>query len=336
MTIQNTINKKYTMRKLILILVALSLFTACENEPLDPDLTEQGGGNDGGVNNGSGNDGGGDDGGGDPNGGSFAMSSYTYNKAVDTGAGISNIDTDFSINASGQISSQNTRFEFFGTIVDGTAPVVRDGNGRIIETSVTDETGLLSTTTISYSGDNIVQINFVDTQFSDENYTYNIEHNGNTATRTEVGSTESVIYTFDNEDKLIERETLNNENSIRIENHSYDSSNNLVSSVMTGDGARTFTYTFDDKTNPINSLFQNFYKYQLFNDNYDDQFEHWLVIWGSPNNMTSATTPEGPSDLVITYDSEDRITTRNGSINSALLDAGSGAITTEEIFTYVN
>jgi hypothetical protein len=306
LTIQNTINKKYTMRKLILILVALSLFTACENEPLDPDLTEQGGGNDGGVNNGSGNDGGGDDGGGDPNGGSFAMSSYTYNKAVDTGAGISNIDTDFSINASGQISSQNTRFEFFGTIVDGTAPVVRDGNGRIIETSVTDETGLLSTTTISYSGDNIVQINFVDTQF------------------------------FDNEDKLIERETLNNENSIRIENHSYDSSNNLVSSVMTGDGARTFTYTFDDKTNPINSLFQNFYKYQLFNDNYDDQFEHWLVIWGSPNNMTSATTPEGPSDLVITYDSEDRITTRNGSINSALLDVGSGAITTEEIFTYVN
>ncbi|WP_339752978.1 hypothetical protein [uncultured Winogradskyella sp.] len=313
------------MKKLVLILLTLSLFTACENEPLDPDFTEQGGGNNGGNN-----------GGGNQNGGTFAMSSYTYNKAIDTGVGVSTIDTDFSINSSGQISSQNTRFEFFGAIIDGTAPVVRDGSGRVIETSVSDGSGLLSTTSIVYNGDNIVQINFVDTQFSEENYTYNIEHNGNISTRTEVGSTESIIYTFDNEDKLIERETLNNGNSIRIENHSYDSNNNLISSVMTGDGARTFTYTFDDTTNPVNSLFQDFYKYQLFNDNYDDQFEHWLVIWGSTNNMVSATTPEGPSDLAITYDSEDRIITRNGSINSALLNAGSGGITTEEIFTYVN
>jgi hypothetical protein len=30
------------MKKIVLILLILSLFTACENEPLDPDLTEQG------------------------------------------------------------------------------------------------------------------------------------------------------------------------------------------------------------------------------------------------------------------------------------------------------
>lgn len=312
------------MKKIILILLTLSLFTACENEPLDSDYTQQD------------QDGGDDDEGGNQNGGLFAMSSYTYNKAIDTGAGFSTIDTDFSINASGQISSQNTRFEFFGTIVDGTAPVIRDSNGRIIETSVSDTSGILSTTSIVYSGNSIVQINFVDTQFSEENYTYNIAHNGNISTRTEVGSTESMIFTFDNENKLIERETLDNGSSIRIENHSYDSNDNLVSSVMTGNGARTFTYTYDNTTNPVNSLFQDFYKYQLFNDNYDDQFEHWLVIWGSPNNMTSATTPEGLSDLDITYDFEGRIITRNGSINSALLNAGSGGISTEEIFTYVN
>ena len=37
------------MKKLILILLTLSLVTACENEALDPDLTEQGGGDGGGL-----------------------------------------------------------------------------------------------------------------------------------------------------------------------------------------------------------------------------------------------------------------------------------------------
>lgn len=318
------------MKKLVLIFLALTLVTSCDNEPLDPAYTN------GGEQNGGGNTGGGNTGGGDPNGGNFALSSYSYDKSVDSGFGVSTIETDFYLNSSGLIGSQSTRVELFGIIVDGTAPVVRDNNGRIIETSASDGTNEISTTTITYNGDNIVQINFVDNQYPEENYTYNLEHNDNIATRTEVGSSVIVTYTFDTNDRLIQRETSSEGTTVRNETLSYDANSNLTSTVMTGDGARTFTYTYDDNTNPLKDIFQDFYKLQLFNDNYDDQIEHWQAFWGSSNNMTSATTPEGSSDLEIVYDTEGRIINRSGSINSALLNAGSGDITIDEVFNYVN
>ena len=312
------------MKKLILLLFTITLITACDNEPIDASFTGQGQNN------------GGNNGGGNQNGGAFALSGFTYDKFIDTGFGISSIETDFNINSSGLISSQETTFEVLGTSIDAAGPVIRDNDGKIIETFVTDGTNTLNTTSINYNGSDIVQIIYQDNQYPDENYTYNFEHNGSSVTRTEVGATESTIFTFNSEGFLITRETLDNGTSIRVETFEYDSNNNLTSTVITGDGARTITYTYDDKTNPLKALFEDIFLYQLFNDNYDDQFEHWNAILGSTNNLLSATTPEGPSDLTVQYDAQDRIISRSGSINSALLNAGSGDITTDEIFNYVN
>ncbi len=315
------------MKHTFLLFLSLVLLTSCENEPLgssivvdnpvtDPDTDP---GTDPDPDTGDNN--------------SFQLSDYTYRKDISDPLGNFFVDVNFEINAQGVITSQITESEIFGTPINGNSPLVRDQNGRIIETYSVVNGVTVNETLFSYNGDDIIQINHNDLESPQGSYIYNFDYNGNVVTRSEEGSTRTVEFTFDSEDRLIKREIFEAGTSVRTEEITYNNGN-LISSVITGQNPMTLTYTYDSNTNPLNSLFAETYKFQLFDDNYDDQFEHWLAILHSSNNVIEVTTPQGTSNLNVVYDSENRITERSGSIFSGLDAIGSENITTLETFSY--
>lgn len=270
---------------------------------------------------------------------SLQLADYDYIKSFSDNTGDeTTFSTDFVINSQNQFTAQNTSITFFGITVNGVGNVVRDQNSRVIEVRSSVDGTIINRTTVSYILDKISQIDFEDLQDAADSFTFTYVHNNNVITRTKEGTNFSTRFTFDaTTSKLVGRETMENGTVIKTETLSYDNSGNLTSAIFTGQDANTFTYTYDNNTNPLRNSLNDLYLYSILNDEYDDQYEHWQAVIFSTNNLTSATTSQGSSNLNVLYDANNRITSRNGTIYTSVPTVSNDVtITIDETFQYIN
>ncbi|MEM6722069.1 MAG: hypothetical protein AAF611_22260 [Bacteroidota bacterium] len=274
----------------------------------------------------------------DPVGGSFQLNDYDYIKTYTSAGEDITFITDFVINANNQFLSQNTMFTLFGITVNGVGNIIRDENSRVTEVRTTVGGTLVNRTTVIYNLDKINDIIYEDLEDPSENFTFTFTHLNNVVTRVKEGTIFSTKFTFDETtSKLITRETMENGTVVKTENSSYDSNGNLISVLITGQDANTYTYQYDSNTNPLRMSLNDLYVYSILNDEYDDQYEHWQAMIYSQNNVTGVITQQGSSILSVQYDASNRITSRNGNIYTSVPTVSSdGAITIDETFQYIN
>jgi hypothetical protein len=270
---------------------------------------------------------------------SLQLADYDYIKSFDSTPGNEiSFTADFVINSQNQFTSQNTSITILGITINGVGNVIRDSNSNIIELRTTVGGTVINRTTVTYLLNKISQIAFEDLQDAVDSFTFTFVHNNNIITRTKEGTNFSTKFTFDNTtSKLAERETMENGAVIKTETISYNASGNLTSAVITGQDADTYTYSYDNNTNPLRNSLNDLYVFSILNDEYDDQYEHWQAVIYSTNNLTIATTSQGSSDLNIQYDASDRIISRNGAIfTSVPIVSDDAVITIDEAFQYIN
>jgi len=216
--------------------------------------------------------------------------------------------------------------------------VIRNPSSNIIELRSSVGGTIINRTTITYSLDKIVQIDYEDLQDAADSYSFTFIHSNEVITRTKEGTIFSTKFTFDTTtSKLIQRETLESGAVVKTETISYDNSGNLTSVVITGEDADTYTYSYDSNTNPLRNSLNDLYLFSILNDEYDDQYEHWQAVIYSNNNLITATTTQGSSNLNVEYDASNRIISRNGTIfTSVPIVSDDAVITIDEAFEYIN
>ncbi|WP_397364848.1 hypothetical protein [Olleya sp. R77988] len=311
------------MKKLFLIVLSLSLFTACENEPLEGEFL--------GVDGGTGTGGTGGTGGGSSSN-DLQLSSYTFD--VDTEIpflGPITINTDFTFNTDNKVSDLDVDTVFFGQTIAATGTIQRDSNGKIISSKNFEGTTQINQTNISYSGDNITEIMFDDFQDDAEDYTYTFTTSGNEITKTEAGNPTTTVYTTDTSGRLIQKESFEAGLSIQLENLTYDANGNCTTVISSGENDNNTTYGFDSFTNPLKDGFSDQYWLTILDDDYDAEAGPAIVQFHSTNNWNSVTADGSTVTFMITYNASDRITTRNGTFSLDGVD-----LVQEETFNYVN
>ncbi|MEZ4802012.1 MAG: hypothetical protein R2797_04505 [Gelidibacter sp.] len=304
------------MRKLLLILLSITLLTACDNESLDRDL----------LNNM-------DDDGGNTSDDPLALNAYSFdvNSTVPI-FGTVIVNTDFSFNSNNKESNSVIASTFFGQTVTENAVINRDNLSRVTG-YVSSSSGITTNeATVSYNGNDVSQIVYDYVGDDEDDYTYNFTYSGNMITRTEVGSTISTVFTLNSLNQLLRKESFDGTTSIKTEVLDYDGLGNCISSIITGEDATSSSFTFDTKDNPLKDAFSDQYLLSFLNDDYSDEVGSSMAQFSSPNNWIGITTPEGTVNFTVQYDAEDRITSRNGTY-----DLGDGVLIQQaETFQFVN
>ena len=316
------------MKKVLVILVSLTLFTACENEPLEGDFAGVDNPNNGGGNNGGGNNGGG-------NGNSNDLTLSTYSFDVNTTVPLFGqvvVNTDFAFNSDNKVTSLDTESILFGASISGNGTLTRDSSGNIITIKSFDVTTQQNQTDITYSGSMITQIVYDDFLDDSEDYTYTYSTTGSEITRTVLNSDISTVYTFDASNRITKKESFDNGTSLQIENLTYDANGNCTTVITTGENPNNTTYGFDSFTNPLKDGFSDQYWLTLLNDDYDAEAGPIVVQFHSTNNWSSITTAQGTVSFLMQYNAVNRINSRNGNY-----DLGDGVtVTQSETFNYTN
>ena len=309
------------MKKILFILLSLTLITSCDNEPIDPELTGETGGNNGGGNNGNTSE------------EFLALSSYSYNTNTNVPFfGEIVVDIDYTFNSDNLLDGFITDSPVFGQEIITNTTVTRDANNNIIETNTYYQGSLSDVTTITYNGSGqITQIAYNDIESDDEDYEFNYTYSGSEITKTEVGSDIVTVYTFNGNGRLVKKESFINNSSIQLEILNYDSNGNVVSSVMSGEINTTSSYIYDSNDNPLLEPFQARDQYSIIGDYYDDQAGNSIAHFSGSNSWTGVISDSSEYNFTITYDNDNRILTRNGSFGDAEVQ-----ISQDEIFTYVN
>ena len=312
------------MKKLFLILLTLTLVTACDNEPLDNDIYNSGNTNGNGNGNGNGNN---------TSEEALALNSYSFDTNSEVPIfGTIVVNADFFFNSNNKVSTSNIGSTFFGITVNENVTMNRNSNNQIIGFISQSNGTTTNETTVTYSGSQISQIvyNFIEDDIDD--YTYNFAYTDNTITRTEVGSSISTVFTLDTSNRIIKKESFDGDISILLENVTYDGNGNCATSVITGEENTSATYNYDSNENPLKDGFSDQYLLSFLNDDYSDDIGSTLAQFHSTNNWISITTPEGSVNLTVNYDSTNRITSRTGSY-----DLGDGVLINQaESLQYVN
>jgi len=312
------------MKKILLLLCAFTLVTACENEPLDPAFT--GGGN----NNGGGNNGG-------SNSADLTLSMYELD--TDTSINffglpihtITNSDLNISDN---KIVSSTTVFEFEGAPSETeNQTFTRNSQGQITSNVSVNSNG---TTTneyiITYSNGQISQITYDYFEDDFEDYVYNFTYDGNLITRTVVGSNISTVFTIDGFDRVIKKESFDGTTSIQVETITYNGLGNINNSVGTGELDSNYTYAFDDNTNPLQVVYNDNYLLNFLSDDYSDEIGPLIAQFHSTNNWNGATFNGDTFTFDLAYNTAGRITSRD-----IAYDFGADLmIEINERFNYVN
>lgn len=271
-------------------------------------------------------------------GDSNQLSNYSYLKQFTAAGNDTSFNTDFNINSHNQFTSQDTSLTFFGTTINANAAVIRDQNTKVIGVITRVDGNIINRATVTYNVGKIAEIIYVDLQDASENYTFSFTHFNNIVTRTKEGTIYSTKFTFSTStSRLTKRETMESGVVVRTENITYDSNGNLIMSEITGQNPNTYTYTHDSNVNPLSLTMNDLYSFSIFYDEYDDQYEHWQAMVYSNNNVTAVTTSQGASNLDVQYDTNNRITSRSGTLFSSLPNISNDVtITISENFQYIN
>lgn len=310
------------MKQLILILLSVTFFTACDNEPLDADV----------INNNQNNNGNGNNNGNNNN--PLALNQYRLdiNSTVPL-FGNFLVDTDFNFNANNRVNSATVTSTFFGSTSTENVTFSRNNSAQITGFTSVSSGVTTNETTVTYNNDgNISEIEYNYIPDNEDDYTYNFVYNTNTITRTEMGSNISTVFTLNNNNLLVRKESFDGDNPILLEILAYDGNGNCISSVISGEDNITSNFTFDTNTNPLKAAFSDQYYLSFLNDDYSDEVGTSLAQFASTNNWIGISTPEGTVNFTLNYDNNNRITTRTGSY-----DLGDGVlIELNETFQFVN
>ncbi len=312
------------MKKIILILLALSLFTACENEPLDSDLIQQGGGDDGGGDDGS-------------DSADLTLSLYELDTKVNlvffgfpiesiTNSDL-NVSNDIIVSSTNALSANGSAFE------TENQTITRNGSGQITsDISVNSDGVTTNETLVTYTDGNISRITYDYFEDDEDDYDYTITYSGNTITRTEAGSSISTVFTLDGSNRVIRKESFDGGFSIQLEIVSYTGAGNIDSSTTTGEVESNTTYEFDDNTNPLKVVFENTYLLNFLSDDYSDEMGGQIAQFLSTNNWNGATFNGDSFNFDLEYNTVGRIISRD-----IAYDFGPElAFEINERFTYVN
>lgn len=309
------------MKRLFLIILSLTIFTACDNEQLGSGIQAN---NPNGNGNGNGNN---------TNEDPLALNGYSLdvNSTVPLFGNII-IDTDFLFNADNRVGSTTVTTTFFGMPITENVSFSRNGADQITGYTITSSGTTTNETVVTYSGNNISQIVYNFVEDDEDDYTYNFVYSGNTITRTKVGSTISTIFTLNGSTQLIKKESFDGTTSIKTEVLDYDGQGNCISSVITGEDATSSSFIFDTNDNPLKEAFSDQFFLSFLNDDYSDEVGAPMAHFASNNNWIGITTPEGTFNFTVEYDTENRITNRN-----ATYDFGDGvSLAQQETFQFVN
>jgi hypothetical protein len=308
------------MKKIFLILLAVTAFTSCDNEPLDRAVLNN-------ANNTNGN------GNGNTNEDPLALNAYSLdiNSTVPIFGDII-VNSDFSFNSDNRVSSTIVVSTFFGQNATENITYSRDTSNRITGYTSMASSVLTNEATITYSGNNISQIVYDFVEDDEDDYTYNFMYTGNRITRTEVGSTISTVFTLNGNNQVVRKESFDGPTSIKTEVLDYDGLGNCISSIITGEDATNSTFAFDGNDNPLKDAFSDQFLLSFLNDDYSDAIGVSMAQFSSPNNWISITAPEGTVNFTVVYDADNRITSRNANY-----DLGDGVMIQQvETFQFVN
>lgn len=312
------------MKQLLLILLSITLFTACDNEPLDADV----------LNNNQNNNGNGNNNGGNNNNDPLALNQYSLdmNSTVPL-FGTLIVDSDFNFNANNVASTATIASTFFGNTATENVTFSRNNAGQITGFVSVSSGVTTNETNVAYNSvGNISEIQFNFVADDEDDYTYNFTYNGNTITRTEIGSNISTIFTLNSNNLLVRKESFDGDNAILLEVLTYDGNGNCITSVITGEDNTSANFTYDTNTNPLKAAFSDQYFLSFLNDDYSDEVGTSLAQFAATNNWIAISTPEGAVNFTINYDVNNRITSR-----SASYDLGDGVLIEQnENFQYVN
>lgn len=311
------------MKKLLLLLLTLSLVTACENEPLDSGLTGQDGSDDGG-----------DDG----------------SESSDLTLSLYELDTDLSVNFLGlsiqtvtnsdiNISNDKIVSSTTSVSVEGSPSetenqsFTRNASGQITSNiSVNSEGQTTNEYIISYSDGSVSQITYDYYEDDFDDYVYNFTYDGNAITRTEVGSSISTVFTLDGFGRVIKKESFDSTFLIQTESLTYTGTGNINTSTASGEFDSNNSYDFDDKTNPLQVVYNDNYLLNFLTDDYSDEIGPLVAQFHSSNNWNGATFSGEIFTFDLEYNTSGRITSRD-----IVYDFGEDLmVEINERFTYVN
>lgn len=314
------------MKKILLILLTLTLVTACENEPLESDLTGQSNGD------------GGDDG---ENDGSESadLTLSMYELDIDLAFSFFGIPIQTITNSDINISSDKIISSVVSVSVEGSPfetenqSYTRNGSGQITNNVSVNSTGQTTNEyVITYTDGEISQITYDYFEDDIDDYTYNFTYDGNTITRTEVGSNISTVFTIDGFDRVIKKESFDGGFSIQVETITYTGTGNINTSTATGELESNHSYDFDDNTNPLQIVYRDNYLLNFLSDDYSDEIGQLIAQFHSTNNWTGATFNGDTFSFDLEYNSEGRITSRD-----IIYDFGQELmVEINEQFNYVN
>ncbi|WP_430466665.1 hypothetical protein [Winogradskyella ouciana] len=311
------------MKKLLLLLLTLSLVTACENEPLDSGLTGQDGSDDGG-----------DDG----------------SESSDLTLSLYELDTDLSVNFLGlsiqtltnsdiNISNDKIVSSTTSVSVEGSPSetenqsFTRNASGQITSNiSVNSEGQTTNEYIISYSDGSVSQITYDYYEDDFDDYVYNFTYDGNAITRTEVGSSISTVFTLDGFGRVIKKESFDGTFLIQTESLTYTGTGNINTSTASGEFDSNNSYDFDDNTNPLQVVYNDNYLLNFLTDDYSDEIGPLVAQFHSSNNWNGATFSGETFTFDLEYNTSGRITSRD-----IVYDFGEDLmVEINERFTYVN
>lgn len=305
------------MKKVLLLLVSISLFTACDVDPLNRPIINNT------LNNGNSN----------MSNEPLALSNYNLDiNSIVPVFGTVDVNDDYSFNSSNHVISSINTSTFFGESNTEIVTYQRDISNRITGFRTTNSGVLTNETIVSYDDNIISNIIYDIIEDDEDDYTYNFTYAGNMITRTELGSNISTVFTLDSSNHLIRKESFNGTQSIKTEVLDYDGLGNCITSIITGEDATTLSFTFDTVDNPLQDAFSDQILVSYLNDEYSDVAGRFMAQFASPNNWIGITKPEDTVSFIIEYDTDERIISRDGNY-----DLGNGVfIQLSETFSYVN